>query len=447
MLAGALSRPVPKRKLPPACLGLQPLPTSSVATALHSAGAAVCAPPVPTTTNAAATSSVACVPAVKVSPSWASDGKSLEEARRKANAGVIVGGVVQVAQEMQRAVMADNAATAVTAESPSLLSSSRSKGKRVYELVVHNYTDRHFKLTGPAQPLYRKVPLGRLLRLQAVLPPVDASTAARACSGTPPAFLASHIPPSLVIDPEAKPTAQAAFGDSADSANEDALEFTLSFMDASSEEGFTVRVHAHARSPLRSDAIASGQGLNISSTLESVPRVISQPPPGYAETALGVYRKPEMDETSRVGTISEGDEVLTGGQAREGRWIHISVPLEGWIQARTRDGRPLLEETLGQANIRQVVSIRPRSPVDMEATLALDTMLAKGGQNCTNWPSGSWIEKEPHSWSAEIAHFKKSAALFEAMRLDKEASSLEAKSLLGGRSRKALVGVLPGLEI
>lgn len=347
MIAGALSGPVPKRRLPPPCL------------ALSAAGATVCA-------------------THPVSPSLPSG-----------------------------AVPASAAA-------------------RLYEIVIHNDTGRHFKLTGPAQPLFRKVPQGRLVRLEPLLLPANDSSSSQE---------------------QVTSTAQAVFGASAHSAKEDALEFTLSFMDTSSEEGFTVRVHAHARSPLRSDAIASGQGLDVSSVLESVPRLMSRPPPGYAATALGIYRKPERDEASRVGTLTEGQEVLVGRHPAQGRWMHISAPLEGWIQARTRDDRPLLEQAPGQPNMRQVVSIHPREPGVARAAVASAAVCLSREEDTVQWPATSWAVQEPEPWTSELVHFKKSPALSEAIRLDKEASILEARSLLGIRARKALVGALPHKEI
>jgi hypothetical protein len=206
----------------------------------------------------------------------------------------------------------------------------------------------------------------------------------------------------------------------------------MSFVDTSNEEGFTIRIHAHSRSPLRSDVIASGHGLDVSSVLESIPRLVSRPPLGYAETALGVYRKPERDEAARVGTLSEGVEVLAGRCDRQGRWMHISAPVDGWIQACTRDGRDLLEEVQGEPNLRQVVSIRARKPADIDVAATAKPAVINGQKD----------QQQASPRAAELAHFKKSAAFSEASRLDREASSLEANSLLGIRSRKALVGVL-----
>lgn len=343
-----LSRPVPKRKLPPPCSGLKEV------------GATVCAVP----------SSAATAPSDVAVPS-----------------------------------------------------STATSAGRLYELVIHNYTDLHFKLTGPTLPLFRKVPQGRLVHLQPTLCPGETLT-----TGT-----------------EATAIAQALFGASTPSAKEDALEFTLSFMNATSEQGFTVRVHAHDRSPLRSDAIPSGQGLDVTSILQSVPRLLSRPPLGYAETTLGVYRKPERDEAGRVGTLSEGAEVMGGAEAHKGRWMRISSPLEGWIQARTRDGRDLLEAAPGQPNLRQVVSIRPCIPRDIQgADSAIPRPVCKSEDGAAgNWPQASWAEQEPKPWTSELAHFRKSAAFGETARLDKEASIMEVRSLFGVRPRKALVGAIP----
>lgn len=431
MLSGALNRPVPRRKLPPPCqpvVGLKPQPPSS----LLAAGATVCVTALPP----AAATSAAVAPAAR---------------QEHAYAGSVVGSATQVAGDVEEALVAEvnKAAAAVEeAPSPSSPSSGGCSSRRLYELVIHNYTDRHFKLVGPTQPIHRKVPLGRLLHLQPNLVPADAAAISRAFAGRGalPAFIASAIPPPPP-DPEVRPAAQAVFGDSAHSAKEDALEFTLSFMDAASEEGFTVRVNAHARSPLRSDAIASGQGLDVSSVLQTLPRLVSQPPLGYADTTLGVYRKPERDEAARLGTLIVGTEVLAGGEVLQGRWMHISAPFEGWIQARTRDGRPLLQDAEGQPNMRQVVAIRPRNPADIQCAVAAASVRFSGEDCAGLWPPAPWAEKETQSWVAEMSHFKNSAALGEANRLDKEASNLEAKSFLGLRSRKALVGALPCQEM
>jgi hypothetical protein len=195
---------------------------------------------------------------------------------------------------------------------------------------------------------------------------------------------------------------------------------------------------------------------------------------------LGVYRKPERDEGARLGTLNDGDEVMMGSSARTGRWMHISWPLHGWIQARTRDGQPLLEEIAGQPNMRQIVSVRLNRGEESVSKVGLgdvhnmkwkqkpkpepsDTaalrevffcsteMLSSihcGEESLANVAQGDAHDmklkqkSEPQAWDTEIAHFKKSAALCEATRLDKEASAMEAISLLGLRSQKALVGAL-----
>eukprot|EP00927_Polykrikos_kofoidii_P048488 TRINITY_DN42760_c0_g1_i1.p1 TRINITY_DN42760_c0_g1~~TRINITY_DN42760_c0_g1_i1.p1 ORF type:complete len:503 (-),score=62.07 TRINITY_DN42760_c0_g1_i1:155-1576(-) len=241
-------------------------------------------------------------------------------------------------------------------------------GERLYDLVVYNLTPRTFTLTGASDPRCRRVPQGRLLRVATSIP--SSVTPAVACAPT----LAPALAP--LTSRQSPPVAQAAFHQNATLG--DLLEFTLSFVEAAGE-GFTVRVHAHARSPLRSDAAPSGQDLDVSSTIEEVGRLVAQPPLGYERTAMGVYSSPELVKGTRLGELTPGAEVFSAERGGiGGRWLRITAPLEGWVMASTRDGTQLfsplsaavdeaahsskaLSSCLWRPHIRQVIILRPRA--------------------------------------------------------------------------------------
>lgn len=309
---------------------------------------------------------------------------------------------------------------------------SEGCGRRLYEVVVRNLTGRHFELSGPKRPSLRRVAEGRLLRVAPAL----------AAAADPAPALPHAVGPALApdLDRHAEPTAQAAFN--LCSARGDLLEFTLAYADGSGE-GFTVRVHAHSHSPLRSDAVGVGQDLAITSTLEEVPRYVARPPQGYAETALGVYKAPARCEDMRVGELRPGDEVLAGSGPREGRWLRITAPFEGWVQAETRDGQLLLAELRGQRpHLRQVVVVRPRYGGTAQAAQADGCSSASVSATPAALPS---VPREARGSArgeraAEGALF--SARRAEALRLERERTALEVTSLIGRRPQNALLGVL-----
>jgi len=310
---------------------------------------------------------------------------------------------------------------------------------RLYEVVIRNLTSRHFKLAGPSMLNQRNVPEGRLLALDASLPPASSSS-----SSSAPAVLRT-LGAALAPDDEQhpRPTAQAAFNASAKRG--DCLEFNLAYHDGFGE-GFTARAHAHLKSTIRGDAVPVGQLLDVSSTLEEVPRLVVEPPVGYAETALGVYSSPSRCEADRVGSLTPGDEVLAGYGPRRGRWLRISWPMLGWVQAETRDGRPLLVSPAlssehGRPHLRQVVVVRPRHGAPVAAP-------AQG-------PAASLAEAAavaaPSTWrppeedpNVELNRFAEGAAsrarAAEAERFLRESSTLERTAFVS-RHRSAMRGV------
>lgn len=301
----------------------------------------------------------------------------------------------------------------------------RTCAPRLYEVVVRNLTSRSFKLQGPALLSLRRIAEGRMLYVQATLE----------AAANPVAALPRTVGPALAPDrePGAPSTAQASFSSSA--LRGDALEFALSYADGTGE-GFTVRVHAHNKSPLRSDVVAAGQELDISSVVEEVPRLVVSPPLGYADTALGVYGAPARCETDRVGKLNVGDEVFAGSGPREGRWLRIVWPLQGWVQAETRDGRPLLLQLLptmgGRPHLRQVVILRPRHG-------RLHTPAATRAASLGRPPSRPQeAEAEDAARAAERALSSAKAA--EGARFERDSVSLERTAFVG-RHRSTLRGV------
>eukprot|EP00419_Tripos_fusus_P061055 CAMPEP_0172926558 /NCGR_PEP_ID=MMETSP1075-20121228/215781_1 /TAXON_ID=2916 /ORGANISM="Ceratium fusus, Strain PA161109" /LENGTH=365 /DNA_ID=CAMNT_0013787647 /DNA_START=1 /DNA_END=1098 /DNA_ORIENTATION=- len=297
---------------------------------------------------------------------------------------------------------------------------------RLYEVVVRNLTGRHFQLNGDQRPRDRRVSKGRLLSLVPSLPAADDPAPAL------PFSAASALAPDPIK--HAPVTAQAAFA--SDSTLGDVLEFTLAYSDKAGE-GFTIRVHAHSCSPLRSDVVSVGQDLSVTSMVEEVPRLIARPPAGYEETALGVYKSATRSEDLRLGELRPGDEVLASGGPREGRWLRITSPYDGWVQAETRDGYPILVEQKGRRrHLRQVIVVRPfyAGPPP------------KAAQRVTSLPISTlpWALPRDHpndeARAIERAYF--SARASRAERLDKEAATLRAKSLLGKAPQATLLGAL-----
>lgn len=297
---------------------------------------------------------------------------------------------------------------------------------RLYEVVVRNLTGRHFELNGDRRPRDRRVAKGRLLSVAPSLPAADDPAPAL------PFTAASALAPDPVK--HAPATAQASFA--SDSTLGDVLEFTLAYSDTAGE-GFTVRVHAHSCSPLRSDVVSVGQDLSVTSMVEEVPRLVARPPVGYAETALGVYKSATRSEDLRVGELRPGDEVLASGGPREGRWLRITAPHDGWVQAETRDGHPILAELEGhRRHLRQVIVVRPLytgPPLQVPQRLAplpLNTLPRA-------FPCG---HPDDGTRASERSYF--SARASRVARLDKEAATLRAKSLLGKAPQASLLGAL-----
>eukprot|EP00931_Biecheleriopsis_adriatica_P092297 TRINITY_DN66118_c0_g1_i1.p1 TRINITY_DN66118_c0_g1~~TRINITY_DN66118_c0_g1_i1.p1 ORF type:complete len:510 (-),score=89.36 TRINITY_DN66118_c0_g1_i1:2-1507(-) len=292
--------------------------------------------------------------------------------------------------------------------------------QRFYEVVVRNLGERPLQLQGP-KGLARRAAAGRFLHLTGELPPAE---------GSQSSSLPKSVRPVLAPDPESNPpaTVQAKFSSRA--ALGDLLEFSVTYVD-SQGNGVTVRAHANAASSLRSSAQVHGQELEAVSAVEEVPRLVVRPPLGYAETALGVYSKPGRCAALQVGELKAEDEVVSGHGPRDGRWMKISHPVEGWVQAETRDGRPLLHEFIGtRPNLRQVVTLRPVKSNQCGRTLSqpLSARLP-----CTE--AKACQERS----DAEKTYFSVRAA--EASRLHRERALLESSGLKGYRVRQSILGV------
>lgn len=299
-------------------------------------------------------------------------------------------------------------------------------GPRMYELVIRNLTSRRFKLQGPTQAGKRKIAEGRLLLVRAVVEP----------SSAPAAALPGAVGPALVPDSriEVAPSAVARF--SSDSKRGDALEFVMAFVD-SEGEGFAVRAHANQSSPLRSDVLPSGLGLQVTSQLEEVPRFAVSPPEGYAD-AMGVYPKPARCEAECLGKLRSGDEVLAGAAARQGRWLQLTWPIQGWVQAETRAGEQLLRELPVSGgcrqHLRQVISVRP-------AVAPAAALLDDGGPRevCLHTAvQDGYSRPPPQDRTAEQQFCEPRAA--EVARLERTRGLLE-RGLCLGSHRAALRGV------
>lgn len=302
----------------------------------------------------------------------------------------------------------------------------RTSGPRLYELVIRNLTARQFKLQGPAQAALRKTAEGRLLSVEAAI----------GAAATPASALPRSVGPALQPDTHLRaPTSALAVFSSGGSRGE-TLEFVLGYDDGGGE-GFTIRVHANQSSPLRSDVIATGHDLQVSSHREEVQRLVCTPPEGYAELALGVYATAARCQAELVGQLCPGDEVLAASGARQGRWMRIAWPLQGWLQAETRDGQPLLQPVPSSGNCRphtrQVVSVRPAprpqsSPPpqgagQVQAAQALSSALAPAP------PQERAVERGfVESRTAEVA------------RMHRNSEELERAHFLG-RHRAALRGI------
>eukprot|EP00439_Symbiodinium_sp_Y106_P059984 s2381_g8.t2 len=139
-------------------------------------------------------------------------------------------------------------------------------------------------------------------------------------------------------------------------------EWAGSAMDIRS--GVTIRVNAHAASPMQSSIQVHAQDLEVTSVMQNVPRLRVRPPAGYEGTSLGVESGPGRADRSDapIFMLRVHDEVMAGMGPRQGRWLKITHPVEGWVQAATRDGQDILKEVVGcRPNLRQVVTVRPAS--------------------------------------------------------------------------------------
>eukprot|EP00401_Gymnodinium_catenatum_P066560 CAMPEP_0117559196 /NCGR_PEP_ID=MMETSP0784-20121206/53233_1 /TAXON_ID=39447 /ORGANISM="" /LENGTH=351 /DNA_ID=CAMNT_0005356561 /DNA_START=8 /DNA_END=1060 /DNA_ORIENTATION=+ len=342
------------------------------------------------------------------------------------------------ARPQQREPRAQKAAAslAMAAPAPTQAARESAKGGRLYEVLVRNLTGRRFKLNGPACVSQRKVPEGRLLSAETSLAPALAPVEA----------LPHTIGIVLAPDPEqhASPTAQAAFSPAPASCPAQGIEFTLAYTDGTGE-GFTIRACAHAH--YRADVLTVGQELSVASCLEEVPRLVAKPPPGYSETALGVYSSPGRCEAMRIGELRPDDEVLAGSGPRQGRWLRITAPCEGWVQAETRSGVPLLVTVPHlRPHLRQIVTVRPRYKAISEVgereaaagAAAADPAAAPGAirADCERDPTYSRAGAKEVARETERTYCNARAQ--EALRLGRELATLEDVSLIGRRPRRAL---------
>eukprot|EP00930_Biecheleria_cincta_P082810 TRINITY_DN7245_c0_g1_i2.p1 TRINITY_DN7245_c0_g1~~TRINITY_DN7245_c0_g1_i2.p1 ORF type:complete len:342 (+),score=70.75 TRINITY_DN7245_c0_g1_i2:48-1073(+) len=303
------------------------------------------------------------------------------------------------------------------AEDPAQRQQQQQQQQRFFEVTVRNLSGRSLRLQGSTLPSVRKTAAGP-----------QAATAAPRC-----------VAPALVPDPDAHPppTAQARF--TSDAKLGDLLEFTLSYLDDRGE-GLTVRAHAHATSSMRSSCQVHGQDLEVSSVIEEVPRMVARPPLGYAETALGVYAKPGRCAALQLGELRPGDEVLRGAGPRDGRWMKITWPMQGWIQAETRDGRPLFEELLClRPNLRMVITLRPMHGRPGQPLSARLPGLEAAVASPPHTPAEELSEAAQKKRETEGAYFSARAA--EASRLIREKAWLEMTMLKTCRPRQSVLGV------
>jgi len=304
---------------------------------------------------------------------------------------------------------------------------SKASGKRLYEVVVCNLTGKSFELMGDNRPVMRKVAKGRLIMLLQTVAPAPAPAPALPRLEQLVRAPSSNIAPQVVAKATFAPCPTGAVLGPAEA---DLLEFTLAYT-AEAGEGFTVRVNAHSHSPIRSNVATVGKAFEVMSELQEVPRLAARPPYGYEEVALGVYQDPCRCNAERVAQLQPGDEVMATN-SREGRWLKISAPVVGWVQAETRDGRPMLEPLVGlRPHLRQVITVRPRhgwypdaGQPEAEATLGV-------------WSAAQKAQSDDLIFSAD-QHGARSA---EAVRLGRESAAMEGVALVGQRPRTNLVGV------
>lgn len=287
--------------------------------------------------------------------------------------------------------------------------------ERFYEVVVCNLSGRPLILQGCKDVATRT----RLAIAGSFLQLVPMVAAMEGAEDHGAALVERVLLQNPVSHPS--PTVQAKFQYSGSCG--DLLEFSVTYLTVEGS-GVTIRVNAHAASTMQSSIQVHGQDLEVTSVMQNVPRLRVQPPRSYAETSLGVESGPGRGSRSAMFTLRLHDEVMAGMGPRQGRWLKITHPVEGWVQAATRDGQDILKEVVGcRPNLRQVVTVRPASKrqTSVQAAPAAQDM-------------GSFREDE-HTENAQSR-----ARAVEACRLLREVARLEAFGP-SGTPRKSTRGV------
>jgi len=289
--------------------------------------------------------------------------------------------------------------------------------ERLYEVVVCNLSGRPLILQGcqDVATRTRKAIAGSFLQLVPVVSALEGTEDHGA------ALVERVLLQNPVSHPS--PTVQAKFQHSGSCG--DLLEFSVTYLTVEGS-GVTIRVNAHAASPMQSSIQVHAQDLEVTSVMQNVPRLRVRPPAGYEGTSLGVESGPGRADRSDapIFMLRVHDEVMAGMGPRQGRWLKITHPVEGWVQAATRDGQDILKEVVGcRPNLRQVVTVRPASKRQTSVQAA---------------PATQDIGSFPENEHAE--HAQSRARAVEACRLSREVARLEA---LGpsGTPRKSTRGV------
>jgi len=287
------------------------------------------------------------------------------------------------------------------------LPSTKRPPVRFYEVVVRNYSHRPLSLQGAKEPALRRSVAGRFLKIQSQLP---------AEPGAVDAYREKTLELGLIQDPQEhrSPTIQATFDSGVAG---DLLEFSATYLAGGCGIGLSIEAHANSCSSMQSFVKVHGEELEVLSVMEDVPRLRVGPPAAYINTTLGVYSGPGACDA--VGKLSPGDEVMAGIGPRRGRWIKITYPVEGWVQAETRDGQAVLHEVLGtRPNLRQVVTLRSHGPRSRELPLPVEDSTSR--------------EKERAYFNARSC---------EATRLLREFARLESRVCKGGKPRQTVLGI------
>jgi len=269
-----------------------------------------------------------------------------------------------------------------------------SKPVRWYQLTIQNETSSSFRLaTVPKIPKHG--------RLAAVIP---------------------SVPPGVTWV-----VATATFKSTGQNACDDMLEFPLAFSDADGR-AFTVRVHCHDHSPLRSDAISASQALQVDGELEEIPRLIARPPMAF-EDSLGIYSTPQKIEENRLGSLKNGDYALFG--PRKGRWAQLTAPVQGWVLFESREGVPFfVNEEPGSMHIRQTITLKTLSGGKPIARTEYKEPPVK--------PKVTSITEQDR-----LAEMKAHVARQQVQQaMGKRNAELEGQKLLGARKRQQWMGVL-----